>query len=80
MGTKQRQGDNDERRRVKILCCTAERQIPRLRFGKGDNRGLIGETGREMRRGKRALIRVCCPLAPVPLLFLLFHLSCCCTR
>lgn len=52
MGTKQRQGDNDERRRVKILCCTAERQIPRLRFGKGDNRGLIGETGREMRRGK----------------------------
>lgn len=37
MGTKQRQGDNDERRRVKILCCTAERQIPRLRFGKGDN-------------------------------------------
>lgn len=52
MGTEQRQGDNDKRRRVKILCCTAERQIPRLSFGKGDNRGLIGETGREMRRGK----------------------------
>lgn len=53
MGTKQRQGDNDRRGRVKILCCTAERQIRRLRFRKGDNRGQIGETGREMREEKQ---------------------------